>query len=64
LSENVVIELDPSNHLSILELKLMFIEKLENNEMKPENIRFLCLGKELVDNLFVYSYDLKAEMTI
>ena len=59
LSENVVIEMDPSNHLSILELKLMFIEQLSNSELKPENIRFLCLGKELVDDLFIYSYDLK-----
>lgn len=54
---------DISNLLSISELKTKFIDKMEL-DMKPENIRFFCLGKELQDDLFLYSYDIKDEMAI
>ena len=54
---------DISNLTSVKELKQMFIEKMEL-ELEPENIRFFCLGKELQDDLFLYSYDLKDEMAI
>jgi hypothetical protein len=54
---------DTSNLLSINELKINFIEKMEL-DLKPENIRFFCLGKELQDDLFLYSYDIKDEMAI
>ena len=64
MPDNQVIELDPSNLLSISELKQLFLDKLGNSELKPENLRFFCLGKELVNDLFVYSYDLKEEMTV
>ena len=32
--------------------------------MTATALRFLCLGKELKDDLFVYSYDLTDELTI
>ena len=32
--------------------------------MSIETLRFFCLGKELMDDLFVYSYELKDEITI
>jgi hypothetical protein len=33
-------------------------------QTKPEQLRFFCMGKELQDDLFVYSYDLHDEITI
>jgi hypothetical protein len=32
--------------------------------MEIEYLRFFCLGKELMDDLYVYSYELKDEITI
>ena len=54
---------DISNLTSIRDLKNMFIEKM-SLDLQPENIRFFCLGKELQDDLFLYSYDIKDEMAI
>jgi hypothetical protein len=51
--------------MSILELKLKFLEKLEDEkELGQQDLRFFCLGKELSNDLFVFSYDLKDEITI
>jgi hypothetical protein len=60
---------DISNHISIKELKQLYLDKLNEAEkdttgMEIENLRFFCLGKELMDDLFVYSYELKDEITI
>lgn len=60
---------DVSNHLAIKELKQLYLDQLRENGkdttgMEVENLRFFCLGKELVDDLFVYSYELKDEITI
>lgn len=60
---------DVSNHLSIKELKQLYLDKLQEQKiditgMEIENLRFFCLGKELMDDLFVYSYELKDEITI
>ena len=30
----------------------------------PETVRFFCLGKELQDEMYLYSYDIKDELTI
>ena len=32
--------------------------------MKPDQVRLFCLGKELKDDLFLYSYDIMDEMAI
>jgi hypothetical protein len=45
-------------------LKKKFIEEMKFEGSEPENIRFFCLGKELQDDLFLYSYDIKDEMAI
>jgi hypothetical protein len=34
------------------------------NDLTAESLRLFCLGKELKDELFVYSYDIKDEMII
>ena len=54
------IQEDVSNLLSINELKQFFLEKLGDKAegLELAKLRFFCLGKELSDDLFVYSYDL------
>ena len=42
----------------------MYKEKADLKEYEVNQIRFFCLGKELKDELFIYSYDIKDEMTI
>jgi hypothetical protein len=49
---------------SIRSFKEKYIIRIEDKEMKPENIRMFCLGKELKDDLFLYSYDLMDEMAV
>lgn len=55
--------------MSIKELKQLYIDKLNEAEkdttgLEPPTLRFFCLGKELQDDLFVYSYELKDDITI
>lgn len=50
--------------MSIKDLKTKYIELLGTKDFKAENLRFFCLGKELKDDLFIYSYDVKDDMTI
>lgn len=56
--------LSVSNLVSIQQFKLMYLEKIEEKNIKPENLRMFCLGKELKDDLFLYSYDIFDEMTV
>lgn len=58
------VTLTVSNLLSILEFKEKYLEKLGDANLKPDNLRMFCLGKELKDDQFLYSYDIIDEMTI
>jgi 5-formaminoimidazole-4-carboxamide-1-beta-D-ribofuranosyl 5'-monophosphate synthetase len=53
-----------SNLVSILEFKQKYLEKINEKTLKPENLRMFCLGKELKDDLCLYSYDIVDEMAI
>ena len=53
-----------SNLISILDFKNMYIEKTNDKELKLENIRMFVLGREMKDELFLYSYDIVDEMAI
>lgn len=53
-----------SNHITIHDLKVKYIETTEDKEIKVENIRMFCLGKELKDELCIYHYDIKDEMIV
>jgi hypothetical protein len=53
-----------SNLLSILEFKLKYIENLKDKNLRLEQLRMFCLGKELKDELYLFSYDIIDEMTI
>ena len=57
---------DISNHCSIIELKHKFIQHLGDGGvgLKPENLRYFSLGKELKDDLHVFSYDMHNDITI
>jgi len=57
--------LSVSSHISIRALKVKYIEALGvKSDVKQEELRFFCLGKELKDDLFLYSYDIKDEMAV
>jgi hypothetical protein len=51
-----------SSLMSIRDLKQKYIDKL--GEFRLEDIRLFYAGKELKEDLFIYSYDIKDEMTI
>ncbi len=55
-----------SNWTSILDFKQMYIEKLgaAAADVKVDKVRMFCLGKELKDDLFLYTYDVTDELTI
>jgi len=40
------------------------VSRLKETGHKLSDIRLFCLGKELKDDLFLYSYDIKDEMVI
>jgi Ubiquitin family len=56
--------LSVSSLMSIKDLKIMYLGKLGVTEVKIEDIRFFYSGKELKEDLFIYSYDIKDEMTV
>lgn len=63
--KNVVI----SNSSTIEQVKEAYIEALDaavRSEKNPsvEKLRFFCLGKELKNELFIYSYDLADNLVV
>lgn len=52
-----------SNLLSIVDFKKDYIAAL-GEELPLENVRLFAMGKELKDELFVYSYDIMNESTV
>ena len=38
--------------------------KLGDPEVTMERLRFFCMGRELKDDLFIYSYDIQDEMAV
>ena len=53
-----------SNLSTILAFKQLYIDKIGEKDLKPENVRLFCLGKEFKDEMCLYSYDLIDEMTV
>ncbi len=58
------IALEISNHETIKTFKEKFIDTTGDSEIKPENIRLFCLGRELKDDFCLYSYDIVDDMTV
>jgi Ubiquitin family len=53
-----------SNHMSVVEFKQAYLNKINDRERKIENLRLFCMGKELKDDLFLYSYEIADEMVL
>jgi hypothetical protein len=55
-----------SNLMPIVDFKQMYIEALGKNGegLTTDKIRMFAMGKELKDDLFVYSYDILNESTV
>jgi hypothetical protein len=55
-----------SNHLSIAEFKNLYIAKLGagGEDLRAEKMRMFCLGKELKDEFFLFTYDIIDDMTV
>ena len=53
-----------SNQLDIKSLKNLYLEQIKDPEINFEALRMFAMGKELKDELFVYSYDMIDELTI
>ena len=58
------IALAVSNYLSVVELKQAYLNKINEKDRKIENLRLFCMGKELKDDLFLYSYEIPDEMVL
>lgn len=50
--------------MSVIDLKRNYLQKIGSHHTKVEELRLFCLGKELKDDLFLYSYEIKDEMVI
>lgn len=58
-----------SNLIGVADLKNQYVDLLVEKELSKEKIdtsliRFFAMGKELKDDLFIYSYDIMNESTI
>lgn len=53
-----------TNLISVAEFKQAYLNKINERDLKLDNIRMFCLGKELKDELFLYSYDIVDEMVL
>ena len=63
------VEMEMSNLIPIAQLKNMYVDLLEQKELSKgridtAQIRLFAMGKELKDDLFVYSYDIMNESTV
>ena len=53
-----------SNLLSIVDFKSMYVGELNDPDVTIDKIRMFAMGKELKDDLFIYSYDIINESTV
>jgi hypothetical protein len=53
-----------SNLLPVLDFKGMYVEELNDPEVSVDNIRMFAMGKELKDDLWMFSYDIINESTV
>lgn len=55
--------LEVSNLLAISEFKKLYVERL-GEDMDVANVRLFAMGKELKNDLWIYSYDIMNESTV
>lgn len=51
-----------SNKTKVEELKKAYLGELNLSDLGLDKIRLFCMGKELKDDLFLYSYDINDGM--
>lgn len=56
--------LEMTNLLPISEFKSMYVNELKDPEVTVDKIRMFAMGKELKDDLFIFSYDIINESTV
>ena len=58
--------IEMSNLIDIVSFKKMYLESLKDDKegLEHTNIRFFAMGKELKDDLFLYSYSIMSESTV
>lgn len=56
--------LNMSNLMSIVDFKTMYVNELNDPDVTLDKIRMFAMGKELKDDLFIYSYDIINESTV
>jgi hypothetical protein len=45
-------------------LKTLYIKEIGDDKLQIGNIRFFCLGKEMSNDFYIYSYEIENEMVI
>jgi len=60
------VQLNASNLIGIIDFKKLYIQTLKKNGkgLTYDNVRMFAMGKELKDDLFLYSYDILNESTV
>lgn len=53
-----------SNLMPISEFKKEYVSQLKDDSIDPSNVRLFAMGKELKDELWIYSYDIMNESTV
>jgi len=54
-----------TNKSMISECKQIFLKEVEKEDVATsESTRFFCLGKELKNDFYIYSYDIVDEMVV
>ena len=55
-----------ANSLGVEQLKKEYVAALglKEDELPVNTLRFFCMGKELKDDLFLYSYDINDDMVV
>jgi len=53
-----------SNLLAIVDFKKLYCEQIEDSEVTYDKVRMFAMGKELKDDLFIYSFDIMNESTV
>lgn len=59
---DVILEI--SNLMPISEFKREYIAQLKDDIPEPGNVRLFAMGKELKNELWIYSYDMMNESTV
>lgn len=57
-------QLELSNLMGIKEFKELYLAELGDDEITIDKIRMFAMGKELKEDLFIFSYDIMNESTV